>query len=323
VARVYRMEQSDDARPVDGTPPPGRRQMFAPRSDVAHFLLLLVRRSLNDLCLERAAALSYTSVLSLVPAAGVSLIFLSSLPGADDLRSAVEDLLTQYLLPHAGQAAVVAFRAFLAKAAGVSAIGFLGLAVTAMMLLATINSAFDTIWRVRQPRPLATRLLAYWAVLTVGPTLIGIALSISGVLLATGERYGGSAFTWSMGWFAPLVPFGLETAAFALLYRVAPNCPVRWRDSLAGGCLAGLLFEGAKHGFAVYVVWFSSYSTLYGTLAAIPVFLVWVYLCWMATLVGAELAAALPEWRVRPRAHPEVARPPENTGITRPPGTAA
>jgi membrane protein len=292
------MAQPEDGRPAQPTPPAGRR-LFESRADVGHFLRALARRFLHDLCLERAAALSYTGVVSLVPAAAVSLAFISALPQSDGLRVHVEDLLTRYLLPNAGDAAVQAFRSFIGKAAGLSALGFLGLAVTALMLLITVNTAFDTIWRVQRPRPLLIRLLAYCAILTVGPLLMGLALSISGMLLATGERYAGEAFTWSMGWITPLVPLLLEVVAFTLLYYVVPNCPVKLRDSLAGGAAAALLFESAKHGFALYIVWFPTYNAIYGAIAAIPVLLAWVYLCWIATLVGAELAAALPEWRAR------------------------
>jgi membrane protein len=296
----FAMAQPEDGRPAEPIPPGKRRRLFASRADVTLFIRTLARRFLNDLCLERAAALSYTAVVSLVPAAAVSLAFLSSLPQSDTLRSDVEDLLTRYLLPNAGEAAVQAFRTFIGKAAGLSALGFLGLALTTMMLLMTVNSAFDRIWRVTRPRPLLIRLLAYWAILTVGPILMGVALSISGLLLATGERVAGAAFTWSMGWITPFVPFLLEAAAFTLLYYAVPSRPVAVRDSLAGGAAAALLFEGAKHGFALYIVWFPTYNAIYGTLAAIPVLLAWIYLCWIATLVGAELAAALPEWRSRP-----------------------
>jgi len=293
------MPHSVDSQPAESAPP-ARRRLVAVRTDIMDFLLHLVRRFLDDLCLERAAALSYTSVLSLVPAAGISLAFLSVIPQSGEIRSAIEELLTSYLLPNAGETAVAAFRAFLGKAAGLSALGIFGLAVSAMLLLITVNSGFDAIWRVKQPRPLLVRLLAYWAILTIGPLLFGTALSISALLFATGQHYGGSAFTWSMGWFAPLLPFILEAAAFTLLYYAAPNCPVRWRDSLAGGAAAALVFEGAKRGFAVYLVWFPTYNALYGALAAIPVFLAWIYLCWVATFVGAEVAALLPEWRSRP-----------------------
>ncbi|HUL10356.1 MAG TPA: YihY family inner membrane protein [Candidatus Acidoferrum sp.] len=293
------MAQREDGRPAEPAPPAGERRLFESRADVVQFGRAVVRRFLADLCLERAAALSYTSVVSLVPAAAVSLAFLSALPQTGALRADVEGLLMQYLLPTAGETAVDAFRTFVGKAAGLSVLGFAGLAVTAVMLLITVNAAFDTIWRVHRPRPWLIRLIAYGAVLTAGPLLIGIALSISGLLLATGERYAGAAFTWSVSWVTPLVPLLLEAAAFTLLYRAVPNCRVMWRDSLAGGVAAALLFEGAKHGFALYIVWFPTYNAIYGAVAAIPVLLAWIYLCWIATLVGAELAATLPEWRKR------------------------
>src|SRR5262249_46084495 len=231
------MAQPDDGRPAEPDPPTKRRWLFASRADVALFLRTLVRRFLDDLCLERAAALSYTGVLSLVPAAAVSLAFLSALPQSDALRSDVEDLLTRHLLPTTGETAVGAFRTFLGKAAGLSALGFLGLAVTTMVLLITVNSAFDTIWRVTRPRPLVIRLLAYWAILTMGPMLMGIALSISGVLLATGERYAGEAFTWSIGWITPIVPFLLQAAAFTMSCRIAPwHRATRWRVAPSRRC---------------------------------------------------------------------------------------
>lgn len=292
------MAPADIDPPAEPGAPSGRRRL-ASFADIGPFLRMLARRFLHDRCLERASALSFTTVLSLVPAAAISLAFLSALPQSGQVRSDVEDLLTRYLLPHAGDVAVIVFRTFIDKAGGLTGLGFVGLAVTTIMLLISVNSAFDTIWRVTRPRGLMIRLLAYCGILTVGPALIGAALSISGLLLATGERYGGSTFTWSVSWVTPIVPFLLEIAAFTLLYDVVPNRRVSWRDALAGGVVAAVLFEGAKHGLALYVTWFPTYDAIYGALAAIPVFLVWIYLCWIATLIGAELAAALPEWRSR------------------------
>src|SRR5215470_9543738 len=139
------MAQPEDGRPAEPAPAAGERRLFGSRADVVQFGRAVVRRFIGDLCLERAAALSYTSVVSLVPAAAISLAFLSALPQSDTFRSRVEDLMTQYLLPNAGEVAVQTFRTFISKAAGLSALGFFGLAVTAMMLLITVNTAFDTI----------------------------------------------------------------------------------------------------------------------------------------------------------------------------------
>jgi len=272
--------------------------------DLAQFGHRLALRFIRDGCLERAGALSFTSVLSLVPAAAISLAFLSAIPQFGQVRADVEYWLAGYLLPHASDAAINAFRSFVAKAGNLTGIGFVGLAVTALMLLWTVNSAFDTIWRVTRPRPLLIRLLAYWAILTIGPLLIGGALSLSAALMATGARYGGATFTWSMGWITPFIPFLLQTIAFTLLYLITPNRRVSWRDALAGGVAAAVMFETVKHGFAFYIRLFPTYDAIYGAIATIPVFLVWIYLCWIATLLGAEVAATLPEWRARDAAEP-------------------
>jgi membrane protein len=297
------MIESEHHQPVPAESAVRRRVLSALR-ELGQLGQRLALRFFRDGCLDRAGALSFTSVLSLVPAAALSLAFLSAIPQSGRVRADVEYLIASYLLPHASGVAIDAFRSFVAKAGNVTGFGFVGLAITALMLLWTVNSAFDTIWRVTRPRPLLIRLLAYWAILTIGPLLIGGALSLSGSLLATGARYGGEAFTWSMGWITPLVPFLLQTAAFTLLYLIAPNRRVWWRDALAGGIVAALVFEAAKHGLAFYIRLFPTYDAIYGAIATIPVFLVWIYLCWVATLLGAEVAATLPEWRERDEMEP-------------------
>jgi membrane protein len=281
-----------------------RRRALISLQPFYQFVHRLALRFFRDGCLDRAGALSFTSVLSLVPVAALSLAFLSAVPQSGRVRTNVEYLLASYLLPHASDVAIDTFRSFLAKAGNVTGFGFIGLAITALMLLWTVNSAFDIIWRVSRPRPLLIRLLAYWAILTIGPLLIGGALSLSGALLATGARYGGEAFTWSMGWITPFVPFLLEIAAFTLLYLIAPNRRVLWRDALVGGVAAAVVFEAAKHGLALYIRLFPTYDAIYGAIATIPVFLVWIYLCWIATLLGAEVTATLPEWRARDEVEP-------------------
>jgi membrane protein len=295
-------EGHQQAAPAGST---NRRGTQAVLRDFGQFARRLALRFFRDGCLDRAGALSFTSVLSLVPAAAISLAFLSAVPQSAGMRADVEFLIAGYLLPHASDAAINAFRSFVTKAGNLTGFGFIGLAITALMLLWTVNSTFDTIWRVTRPRPLLIRLLAYWAILTIGPLLIGGALSLSASLLATGARYGGQAFAWSMGWITPFVPFLLETIAFTLLYLIAPNRRVLWLDALAGGLVAAAMFEAVKYGLALYIGMFPTYGAIYGAIAAIPVVLVWIYLCWIATLLGAEVAATLPEWRTRDEMEPE------------------
>jgi membrane protein len=261
------------------------------------FLRHAAGRFLADRCTQTAAALSFTTILSLVPFAAISLSFLSVFAQFADVRAEVERFLTENLLPQTGDAAVAQFREFIAQTRNLTGLGILGVAVTAILLLATINKAFDVIWRVQRPRPLLIRFLAYWAILTLGPLLIGGALSATGLLVAAGARVGGSLFTTSAAWVTPGLPLLLQAVAFTLLYLIAPNRRVRFADAIAGGFIAAVIFEIVKRLFALYLIYFPSYEAIYGAVAAIPIFLVWVYLCWAIVLLGAEITVSLPETR--------------------------
>src|SRR5436305_1039814 len=111
-------------------------------------------------------------------------------------------------------------------------------------------------------------------------------------------------YQFASGWphlLARLIPFVLELVACTLLYCIIPNCAVRWRDGLLGAAVAAVVIEILKIGFGFYIGSMSSYQTVYGALAAIPIFLLWMYVSWMAVLLGAVVAANLPTWRVDER----------------------
>jgi membrane protein len=296
-------EQDEDKKPPETVPAEAKSGtgMLAQARDLGLGLLHLLehasKRLLADRCMQVAAALSFTTILSLVPFLAISLSFVSAFSEFVEIRIAIENLLTQYLLPQAGEAAVEQFRSFVAQTQKLTGLGIFGVAVTALMLLATINHAFDVIWRVQRPRPLLIRFLAYWAIVTLGPLLIGSALSASGILLAAGARVGGSLFTVPAAWITPLMPLLLQAAAFTLLYLIVPNRRVRFTDALIGGAVAGVIFEIVKHAFGLYLVFFPSYEAIYGAVAAIPIFLLWIYCCWATVLLGAEVTASLPEAR--------------------------
>ena len=308
------MVQARDGRSADLAPTATGRRLFESLDDVVEFLRTFVRRFLSDLCLVRTAALSFASVVSLVPAVAVSLAFLSALPASGTLRSDVENLLTHHLLPDAGETAVEAFRTFITKAAALSALGFIGLTLTAILALVTVNSAFDTIWRVHRRRRIIVRVLAYGAVLVLGPLLIVGSLSLQGMILTTGKHLGGVAFTKGVRMAAPVFLILAEAAALMLLYRFVPTRRVHWRDAILGAVIGVVLLEAVKRGFTLYLQQFSTFQLIYGALAVLPVFLIWLYLCWVAVLFGAEIVAARPEWRSQedaaPTSEPLVSRPP-------------
>jgi membrane protein len=182
---------------------------------------------------------------------------------------------------------------FAAKSKGVSALGSVVLVFTAVSTLSIIDRVFNQIWRVKTKRPFSRRILVYWAVVTLGPVLIGMSLSVTSNLFnSTNGVIVPVSFAGNV--FSTMVSVLLTTGAFTLLYIAVPNRLVDWRDAVWGGLLAGVAFEVAKRLFAAYITNFPSYTMVYGAVAAIPIFLIWIYLFWMITLSGAVVAAALP-----------------------------
>ena len=296
-------ERRDPTKPEDSVPRAGESDagFIAQLRDLGlglmHLLEHAAKRLLADRCMQVAASLSFTTLLSLVPFLAISLSFISAFSQFGDLKAAAEAFITQNLLPQAGEEAVEQFRSFVAQTQKLTGLGVVAVAITALMMLATINHAFDVIWRVQRPRPLMIRFLAYWAIITLAPLLIGAALSASGILMSAGERVGGSIFTVSVAWVTPGMPWALEAIAFTLLYLIAPNRRVKFTDALIGGVVAAGIFEIVKYAFVLYLFFFPTYEAIYGAVAAIPIFLLWIYCCWATVLLGAEITASLPEAR--------------------------
>jgi membrane protein len=271
---------------------------------VAAFALYSLRRFNADGCFAASGALSYTTLISLVPLAVIALGSLSSFPIFAPVRDQLLGLLLENFVPSIGAQAAWWFRTFADSATKTTAIGAAGIAATSILLLVTVEDQLNLIWRVTAPRPWVQRLLAYWTLITLGPILIGVSLSLSTYfeIAARQAGFGQEALTWlASSWFnglARAVPALLEFVALTLLYGLIPNCAVRWRDGALGAVIATLTIEILKVGFTIYISATSFYSTVYGALAIIPIFLFWMYISWMAMLLGAVVAAALPNWRI-------------------------
>jgi membrane protein len=270
----------------------------------AAFALYSLRRFNADGCFAASGALSYTTLISLVPLAVIALGSLSSFPIFAPVRDQLLGLLLENFVPSIGAQAAWWFRTFADSATKTTAIGAAGIAATSILLLVTVEDQLNLIWRVTAPRPWVQRLLAYWTLITLGPILIGVSLSLSTYfeIAARQAGFGQEALTWlASSWFnglARAVPALLEFVALTLLYGLIPNCAVRWRDGALGAVIATLTIEILKVGFTIYISATSFYSTVYGALAIIPIFLFWMYISWMAVLLGAVVAAALPNWRI-------------------------
>src|SRR5437868_9437382 len=288
--------------------PPARRgklrRVFATFAAFARYSLL---RFIADGCFAASGALSYTTLVSLVPLAVIAFGSLSAFPIFAQVHDQLVALAFRTLVPSIGEQAAWWFRTFADSAARTTAIGVAGIAATGILLLVTVEDQLNLIWRVTSPRPWVQRILAYWTLITLGPLLIGISLSLSTYfeLAARQVGLGQEAVAWfASSWLHSLaraVPAVLEFVALTLLYCLIPNCAVRWRDGALGALIATIAIEILKVGFSFYIGVSSFYQTVYGALAIIPIFLLWMYISWMAVLLGAVVAAALPNWRIDER----------------------
>jgi len=264
---------------------------------LVRFTLYFLRRFMHDGGPGAAAALSYSSLLALVPLFTISFAVLSAFDAFETVQVDLQKQLVEAMLPDAAQVVSEYLTQFVANAKRMTGPGILVLAVTAVLLLNTITGAFDAIWRVREPRPVALRLLVYWTLLTLGPLLVGASISVSTYAFAVVQWADIEGYTTPLFSLAWLLPIGLSAVGFTILFVVVPNRSVRLLHAHTGALVAAVMFELLKKGFGLYLSHFPTYQAIYGALAAVPIFLVWMYLSWVVLLIGAEIAASLPEWR--------------------------
>jgi membrane protein len=240
-----------------------------------------------------AGSLAFTTLLGLVPLATVSLEFVARFPVFEQWLDALESFLLKHMLPGSANAVVHTYiREFTEKAVGLTGISIVFIAVTATMVIATVEREINAIWGDARKRPLARRLFVYALGATAGPVLVGASISVTTWLVSQSIAAVPMRKTMADIVVMPL-PLVFSTLALALLYASAPTGRVPWRHAFAGAFAAALAFEAAKHGFAFYLTHVPTYKLVYGTLAALPVFLIWIYVCWLIVLTGAAMTATL------------------------------
>jgi len=232
-------------------------------------------------------------LLALVPLITVSFSILSLFPFFSSWRGSVEDFLYSNLVPATGEVVSGYLREFSSQAGTLTGLGLIALMATALLLLSTIEDALNGIWGVRKGRTLLQRLLLYWAMLTLGPILVVASLSLSSYLGSLVFLDLMPSLQLVSATVLPALPILVEGLGFFLMYLVIPNCPVRFRYALTGAITAMVLFEIAKNMFIFYVANFNTYQIIYGVLWTIPVVLVWIFVSWLVTLLGACVAAEM------------------------------
>ena len=267
------------------------------------FILALVTRFREERATQTAGSLTYTTLLSLVPLLTVALGITTAFPVFDEWIGSLQLFILENVLPEtpAVNSIVDQVNSFTENAARLTAIGIAGFIVTSVMLMLTIDNALNRIFRVQRRRTILQNIFIYWGVISLGPLLVGA--SLSGTYMALRRSIAALPANFVGEALLGLVPFVLTCGALTLLYGIVPARRVEWRHALLGGFLAGIGFEIAKRGFAIYLSKVPTYTLIYGAFATIPIFLVWLYLSWLVVLTGAIFTAMLPVFSAKPERH--------------------
>ena len=257
---------------------------------------------MRDIGLTRtASSLSFTTLLAIVPMATVALAFVARFPIFEQWFAALEGFVFKNMLPSSTATVVHEYvLGFAEQAARLTGISIVLIAVTAGLAISTVEREINLIWGIRRRRPLARRVVVYLIGLTAGPVLLGASISLTTWLIGESLAVVPIRKTQS-DVILRMLPFVFGTAGLTLLYKAVPSRYVGWWPALVGGVTCGLALEVAKYGFAWYLTWVNTYQIVYGALAALPVFLLWIHLCWVIILSGAAISATAAELRPQRR----------------------
>lgn len=256
------------------------------------FVVHLFHRFFVDRVPQSAAALTYTTLFAVVPMMTVTFVMLAAVPAFRDLGEPIQAFIFRNFVPSAGEQVQQYLHGFSSQARELTWIGVGVLVATALLTLHTVEAVFNHIWRVQRARRGVSSFLLYWAILSLGPLLLGAGFAASTYVTSL-ELLSGPHALPGAATLLELMPLLTGIAAFTLLYAAVPNTRVPLAHALCGGCFAALLFEAAKALFALYVGLFPTYQLIYGAFAAVPLFLLWIYLGWLIVLLGAELVCHL------------------------------
>ncbi|SFB73809.1 tRNA-processing RNAse BN [Polaromonas sp. OV174] len=268
-------------------------------SELSHFPWRYTALTLRDRFREdrmglTASSLTFTTSIALVPFFTVVLAVFTAFPMFSKLQGALQAWLVQSLIPDNIARQVLGYLTQFSRQA--SKLGGAGLAVlllTAVTLILTIDRTLNSIWRVRKPRPLAQRVLIYWAAITLGPLVLGASVAVTSYVLSASSGLVGT-LPFSLRFLLDIGQFFLVAGGMAALYRYVPNTYVRWAHAWTGGLFVAAGIEIAKKILSLYLSAVPTYSLVYGAFATLPILLVWIYVSWVIVLMGAVIAAYLP-----------------------------
>ncbi len=271
--------------------------------NIVNFAQYLTVKFKQDKCTQMAASLTFDTLLSLVPLITIAITVFSVFPWFSEFAEQIKHFLLSNMLPETGGKLISHYiEQFAESASKLTAVGLIFLALTGMLVMVTIDNAFNTIWRVSKPRPMYKRVLVYWLLLTMAPLLIGGSLTLTSWLVSLSIGYTQQAPIFGVVTLK-VVPVILTTLAFSILFSVMPNRYVPIRHAFIGGVVSAAAFETMNRAFGFFIEHFPTYKLVYGAFASIPIFLFWIYLSWLTIIIGAIIAASLSRWQHRGAHH--------------------
>jgi membrane protein len=270
--------------------------LFARTRAFALFLVRVLRRLQATQFLRIAGSLSFTTLLGLVPLFTVAFAYVAPYSMFEHWREALEPVLLKFLLPGSSVSARQYLAEFTAKTATLKGIGTALVVLTAVLLIAEVEREINAIWGIYEARSLPRRIIIYALGFVAVPALIGAAVYATSWLIDTSVAAVPLASA-ALPYVARPFSLAIGTVLLTLTYKLVPARQVPLRAALISGFLAAVALEGAKFGFALYITNVRTYEIVYGALAALPLFLIWIYVCWIILLAGAAVAATLAEHR--------------------------
>jgi len=241
---------------------------------------------------QAAGALTYSTMLAIVPMEMVIFSIFSAFPVFNEVTGELKEMIFTNFAPSASDMVGEYIDQFVSNSKKMSAVGIVSLIAVALMLINNIDRTLNSIWNDTSIRPIFTSFAIYWMILTFGPLVIGTSIGISSYIKVMFEQ----SETLSLGVkLLSLLPFFFTWFIFTLIYIIVPNKKVDIRYSACGALIAVIFFTLGKQAFTWYITTFPSYQLIYGAMATLPIMLLWIQISWLVVLVGAQLSEVLGE----------------------------
>lgn len=256
---------------------------------LARVFVYLYDRFFDDGCSHLGASLAYSTLLTMVPVAMIGVTMMSLFPAFKGLGTQLQHFILTNFVADSANVIATHLQTFLGQIRALTWMNFVVLVLVAILMIYNMVHAFNTIWRVRMQRHLAFSFVIYLGVLLLAPIAFGVVMFVSAYVgsISIVERVTSHHELKSTA--LTVMPYVIAFLTFSFFNWALPSTRVKWRYAFIAGAVTTVLFECAKNGFVLYVSYFPTYRLIYGALATIPIFLVWIYLTWVIILLGALL----------------------------------